>query len=62
MNKFRDAKSYNYSVIIGGFGQDQFTSSILPTKIPLNDVEQYCENEIRLRYELDLAKQVAEDN
>jgi hypothetical protein len=33
-----------------------------PTKIPLKDVERYRENEIRLRYELDLAKQLAADN
>ena len=33
-------------------------SSILPTKILLKDVERYRENDIRLRYELDLAKQL----
>ena len=31
-------------------------------KISLKDVERYHENEIRLRYELDLAKQLAVDN
>ena len=34
----------------------------LSVTIPLKDVEQYCENEIRLRYEFDLAKQLAADN
>ena len=37
-------------------------SAPIPTKLPLKDVERFRENEIRLRYELDLAKQLAADN
>ena len=38
------------------------TSVLVPHRLPLKDVERFRENEIRLRYELDLAKQLAADN
>jgi len=37
-------------------------SVLIPHRLPLKDVERFRENEIRLLYELDLAKQLAGDN
>ena len=66
ISHFRDAKKPTITPLSQG-DLDRINtpvqhSATLPNKMPLKDVERCRENEIRLRYELDLAKQLAADN
>ena len=66
VTQFRDAKKNTITQLsledldrINTPGQ---TSVLEPPRLLLKDAERFRENEIRLRYELDLAKQLAADN
>ena len=66
ISHFRDAKKPTITQL-SLEDLDRINTSVqhcatLPTKIPLKDVDRHRENEFRLRYELDLAKQLAADN
>jgi hypothetical protein len=66
VTQFRDAKKNTITQLsledLDRINTPVQTSMLQPPRLPLKDVERFRDNEIRLRYELDLAKQLAADN